>query len=268
VAIWPTTGIPQYAMTLQQVEIPPPYSGDTQAAVATVQNNSGTLQASLDPNTFTSTLVHQGDLIQFNYQGPWYTIGNFSGATLPISLSSSATGSTTGQNTFSNTTTGQNQLLPWSSTRSAPMPYRIYRMPYYAAGAATQKSIATPLQLPAGSVIDLGASGIDAPSSTFTGFTAIYIVFSASGSIASINGSPIYQSIFLMVGKPDEARGVGPGGMASWQDLENLWVVINPQTGLVTTAPVAASGQLYDSSTPGGNDSRQLARTAQLKGGW
>ena len=47
--------------------------------------------------------------------------------------------------------------------------------------------------------------------------------------------------------------------MYGYQDLNNLWVVINPQTGLVTVAPVAAGSSL--------TLSRSMALDAQLMGG-
>ena len=73
-----------------------------------------------------------------------------------------------------------------------------------------------------------------------------------SGSIFSVyqNGSsfsgPVSQPIFLLVGKPDKARGLATNSPTpnNYQDLDSKWVVINPQTGLVTVAPVAAGTDL------------------------
>ena len=47
---------------------------------------------------------------------------------------------------------------------------------------------------------------------------------------------------------------------ANWQDLDNIWVVVNPQTGLITTDNVAARRQRIDAA-------RSLARDAQGMGG-
>ncbi len=55
--------------------------------------------------------------------------------------------------------------------------------------------------------------------------------------------------MYLLVGRPDYARNLGPqvnltaataATMQNWFDPSNVWVVLNPQTGVVTTAPVAA----------------------------
>ena len=62
-------------MTLQQCEVPPPYAGDTTNAAATVQGSGGGVYCTATNNaSFNTNLVHVGDTIQFNYEGPWYSI--------------------------------------------------------------------------------------------------------------------------------------------------------------------------------------------------
>jgi hypothetical protein len=107
-------------------------------------------------------------------------------------------------------------------------------------------------------------------------FPDITILFAPNGAVQSIYvpgvaGSPfsVTDPIFLLVGKreripfdPTQYDVNNPDTFANWQDLSNLWVVINPQTGLVTTGEMAAvaSGGTY-------NDARVLARDMQGMGG-
>ena len=300
VALVTARGIPQCAMTLEQAEMPPPYAGDDMTAVAAVTPNYGGLRddtytvrpyvaymmsSTGGTNTcFTPGLIHGGDTIQFNYQGPWYTIWandpndpTKTAVVSPLLLSADTT-----QNQF-DLTQGQRPLTPWGNWQSAssgamPVPYRISRQPLYT------KSAAATLELPSGAVIDLAVSGFEttdwapAPAplpsmqtfysasttaTTTTTSTAAttppvyYIMFSASGGIDAlyIGGvrTPVNRPIFLMIGKTEQARRDPSGNSlgvlnkntgrptTNDEDLDNLWVVINPQTGVVSTAPVGAA---------------------------
>jgi Tfp pilus assembly protein FimT len=259
-----TGGLQNCVMVLQQCEIPPPYAGDSTGATATVATQQGVpggYQASnMTGASNMTTLVHQYDVIQFNYEGPWYTISQSPTSSTSLSLTLD---------------TSQGQLAPWNNQQSAPVPFRIYRQPMYrdaSGNTHANKSMAAPLQLPAGAVIDLGYSGTDA--GTIGGITTpICIRFSPAGAVDSVflNGqpSPVSQPIYLLVGQPDKARGFGTGQIQyNYQNLENLWVVINPQSGLVTTAPVGSATPSASSGPTSVSDSRGLARTAQLQGGW
>jgi prepilin-type N-terminal cleavage/methylation domain-containing protein len=269
------TGLQNCVMTLQQVEVPPPYAGDTTNATATVSGSGGTYQANFPQGAAQNlqNLVHKGDKIQFGYEGPWYVIN-----ANPQS-SSSATFTLDPNDLVSS----QCQQLPWgSSGQSSAMPFRIKRQPMVLLSSGTvhaNKSLAAPLQLPAGSVIDLSCSDTPSMGSEFSSSSSpVCIVFGASGAIDSVffNGtsSLVSQPIYLMVGKPDKARGLAaaPAGAqnpnyytSNWADLDNKWVVINPQTGLVTTAPVGSTTNSVPNSA---SDSRGLANQAELLGGW
>ena len=153
VALVAAPGISSCVMTPQLVEMPPPYAGDSIGATATVQAGSGTYQANLTGVSNLSNCVHKGDKIQFNYEGPWYIV--------------SADPSQGGQSlTFSldpNDPLSASQQVPWSpSGPSSPMAFCIKRQPIVVSsinGLQAHKSLAAPLQLPAGSVIDLTGSG-------------------------------------------------------------------------------------------------------------
>ena len=234
-------------VALEQAEVPVPYAGGDTASAAALQFTGSFTYAATLSGTFNSAMVHTNDVIQFNYEGPWYTITSVSGSNLSL--------------TISDTTC----TTPWATSWPTGMPgvpYRIYRQP----NTSGAKAVAEPLQLPAGSVIDLTASGCPGLNDPFGTPTApitppLYIMFAPSGAVYSViyNGvaySPT-QLIFLLVGRADEARGLG--ATTNYKDLNNLWVVIDPQTGLVTTAPVAAGGTLPLS--------RSMALDAQLMGG-
>ena len=244
-----TGGLQNCVMVLQQCEVPPPYAGDTNTATATVSlagssGAPGTLVATATYNCSLSSangnLIHQWDTIQFNYEGPWLQIQG-GGASFSATLDMS-----------------QGQFPPpWSS--SVPVPFRIYRQPMYLDSSHqthANKSLAAPWALPAGAVIDLGYSGTDAGAIGGI-ITPICIRFSPAGAVDSVffNGqpSPVSQPIYLLIGQPDKARFPGQGSgqiQYNYQNLENLWVVINPQSGLVTTAPVG-------NATPGAVRCRQ-----------
>jgi hypothetical protein len=242
--------------TLTQVETPPPYAGDSLASVGTV-TLSGTdsvnyyvqFAYSASADSSLASIVHQGDLIQFNFQGPWYTI---------TSNPATGNGSLTAQVARS-----QVQNVPWTQTASSPVSYQIMRQPVKTAAAA--------LQLPAPAVIDLTCSGPDplpgqtcTPGNTNPGNPAPYwapnpgngawaapitIIFSPNGSViqsyanVDVNGqiswaaSTATQPFFLLIGKIDQvAYGLLTPTTKNCADQSNLWVAINPATGLVVTA--------------------------------
>ena len=296
-----TTTVAPCVATLQQLEVPAPYAGDYANATLNVQSVGGgwlnaTIPAGASP--ISPGLVHIGDRMQFNNQGPWVTVGTTGvNGVPPYSLYTS--GSTVGQ------------VSPWNSPTAAT--FCIQRMPNLSnvsgstVAAALIASDVAPLQLPAGAVIDLSGSWFgDAtntavysingspafPSGTIVDpnnpppldtsqytppvYVGLYIMFSPSGAVDSLycafyattttgvltcyasQSLPISRSIYLLVGRPDYARNLGQqttlnaqgGGtrtatMQNWLDPSNIWVVINPQTGVVTTAPVLAIDPSY-----------------------
>ena len=222
---------------LQQAEVPPPYAGDTLDAVAQLQIEEITMEglsrrAIVKWNTKKSSigdpsLIKQGDLVQFNHQGPLYTIDDrVEGYRLTLSIDLS-----------------QGQILPWPEGNnagwSAPVPYQIFRLP--------RKSAVTPLQLPTRAVIDLKWSGTDDHFIGAGTDSPVCIMFSPNGSLGQIyhHGEvhPGAEPVFLLVGRQDRVE-YGPltsgtpllEELPNWADPENLWIRINPQTGRVTTA--------------------------------
>jgi len=215
-------GQPLCVVGLEQVEVPPAYAGETLDSTAQLQiltpvsGGLATVRAQLTPD-INATLVSQGDLVQFNCQGPLYTITEpptANSLTLQITLL-------------------PGQMLPWpNGTSSLPMPYQIIRRP--------TKSAAAGLQLPVRAVIDLEFSGTD-DHSIGASDSPVWIMFSPTGALDRIyHGSETHlgtEPIYLLVGKQERVpAGSAEDGLANWQDTKNLWVMLNPQTGLVTTA--------------------------------
>jgi hypothetical protein len=184
--------------------------------------------------------------------------------------------------------------------------FEIQRMPV--------KSNAKPLQLPAGAVVDLDASGTDQvrfwPSTWYAtpppvqDFRSACIMFSPTGAVdrfytysgvvRPVPGGVEIQTgiylnpdpIFLLVGRRERVTGQALPGTPNadekpnWADMGNLWVTLNPQTGLVsvgensqvnaTENPMSIPG--FDWSDPRTWDAairltRQYARQAQSVGG-
>ena len=247
------------ALSIDQCEIPAPYCGDAVQSLALVTlSAANTITATLDAADSPYKLLRQFDQMQLNYQGPYFPIQNPNDQTstdpeylfikTPVSGSWTLTLDATGQS------------VPWTAATMS-VPYRIRRSP--------GKGVATPLQLPASTVIDLNFSGID--NGTLFNSGSVIILFSPNGGIDCVwvNGSQSYVSrpIFLLVGKRERVGNAAVPSQtadnrplwANWQDLENVWVMINPQTGLITTGEVASAATI--------SDSRTLARDAQSLGG-
>jgi Tfp pilus assembly protein FimT len=257
-------GATSAVMSLDQCEVPPCYCGETtNAALAfttvNVAHGVATIATTVTPpSSFNQAMVSVGDLIQFNFQGPLFTINGLGPAAVTATLDVS-----------------QGQSVPWSTT-SPPVPYRIYRLPS-STSATTFKGQAQSLQLPASTVVDMDASGIDGtPIDPFSAATGdVGILFSPNGSVYSayyVGGAStnVTAPIFLLVGKRERVGNTAQTSFnaanaplwANWQDPTNLWVVINPQTGLVTSGEVAAP-----TPTSAISDARALARDAQSMGG-
>ncbi|NQU25198.1 MAG: prepilin-type N-terminal cleavage/methylation domain-containing protein [Candidatus Nealsonbacteria bacterium] len=247
---------PLCSMVLSQVQVPPPYAGDTLDARAVVKREgmaNGIATVSVKLSSFNATLVNPGDLVQFNHQGPMYTItgGGDPNLTLQVDVS-------------------RGLQLPWpeNGEESDPVPYKIFRSP--------MKSYATPMQLPGNAAIDLQFSGSE---DHFLGAGLggpIYIMFSPDGSVyrAYHDGNVHYvtEPIYLLVGRRD--RIPEPTGseltdevLPNYQDTRNFWLTLSPQTGLVTTVEVAAGPNNTTGIPADVQDSRSLAREAQSIGG-
>jgi type II secretory pathway pseudopilin PulG len=286
------------SMTLTQVETPPNYCGDTLSSVVKVSPwpagpggapSDNAFHCAIAFNTYDNPPpLFPGDQIQFNFQGPWYTLDPVTsngGPNQPL-----AGGAINTQNVpvYATLDPSKAMVLPWQS-QPITVPYAIRRWP--------TKSAAESLQLPSPAVIDLTCSGPDPPPGwTLSSFVPgqvppswapapsgspstapITIMFSPNGSVdrsyantysgASTTGglvaSPALQPFYLLVGKIEQVQcgtlAVTPGTPANVADLTNVWIAINPATGLVVTSEMYP----YSSNTP---SDPNLSPTEQTSG--
>ncbi len=283
---------PQLCRVLQQVEVPPPYAGDTVDTRLALQRGNldpadgrTYVAAQLASGTVSPGLFRKGDWLQVNYQGPYYQIVDGPDADndgfldgFPLTLKVDLRGG---------------RDLPWpAGSWSVALPFQIFRSP--------EKGPAAPLRLPEKTCIDLAFSGTDtlsfqaglknASGNWVADGTSVLILFSPSGGVGTLwrgqmqtvgtqersvsTAFSALESIFLLVGRPERVpRDLDPAvytasnytslaedGLLNWRDLMNLIVAIRPQNGLITTSEVA-------SVTQPGEDFRDYAREAQTMGG-
>ena len=176
------------------------------------------------------------------------------------------------------------------------VPYRIIRQPV--------KTSTPPLQLTGSVVLDLNWSGIndsyfvqrDTTAAPFTKLTAanagesvaaedkspIVIMFSPSGNVSRLYLSDIVDgqwnwgwvaptsAIHLLIGQR-EAVPPENAELVKWLNLDNLWVSIHPQTGLLTTTENAEVDPSLNSPiyayTGGVRADRAFATRAKSMGG-
>ncbi|HUT14081.1 MAG TPA: prepilin-type N-terminal cleavage/methylation domain-containing protein [Thermoguttaceae bacterium] len=243
------------SMVLEQVEVPPPYAGESidaraQLTCVNIEGGVATVQAGLSGGGINPDLVHKGDRVRFNHQGPLYTIAGQPSAnamTLVIDIR-------------------DGQMLPWPTVAdvdapSEPVPFEIHRQP--------TKSFADPLELPTGAVIDLEASGTDDHVIGPGNGEPVYILFSPNGSVDRVYHDghlhPATETIFLLIGKREKVPAVA--GEENFRDMTSLWVALNPRTGLVTTSNVGTK-PTNTTGIPGDlADSRYYAINAESAGG-
>ncbi len=236
------------AINLDQCEVPPQYAGQNTNSTASVTlSGAGTVSLTFSDGAFSSTSgvpVYPGDLIQLNGQGVFYTVAGSASNNVDSTtgrLSNVGSASAPLIATFDTT---QGQIVPWTTTPTT-LPYCIFRSP--------MKSGATPLQLPSGAVVDLRDSGVGSNyiGATYATMTTFTVLFSPTGAVDRVyydtTQATVTDPIYLLVGKRDRALNTfvpnnsNESTQANLQDLNNLWVTINSQTGLVSTAPVAVS---------------------------
>lgn len=255
------------ALTADQCEVPPPWAGDTNTSTATIRYSGAgsTYSVTFSDGKLPEKFIRPFDLLQFNGQGPLYTVA----ATNPVDSGFVSKVGDTSQPLSITLDTSQGQMVPWTTTGST-VPFCITRAPV--------KSVSRPLQLPAGAVVDLGGSGVgtDSTAANFTlGAADLTIMFSPTGAVDCIyvgsTRQPVTDPVYLLIGK----RGLVNNGfvqnntnvttMKNWQDLNNLWVTINSQTGAIETEPVAVSSDTAELKANA--ESRKLAKQGQGMGG-
>jgi type II secretory pathway pseudopilin PulG len=344
------TNFPTASTVLDQCEVPPPYAGDETNSVVKVQDWTFrpdgqyyfktdwfdglkkewiVLKIQVKLNQFSNNLLRQGDLIQLNGQGPYYTLmydnpttdaaaslrtqppdPSMNPPTAPtvvdfMPVDASGNYDPNGYYDFypkknltydadnwitshwltvvlnSKVTPVQN--MPWDKFPSNPtksVPFQILRQPV--------KSSASPLQLPAGAVVDLDFSGTDYQSfqNPAGSYYDVAVLFSGNGAVEGYYWNnqpyPAPGPIFMLIGSRSRVRDFAaqplPAApnlkdLPNWADLSSLWVTINYETGLVSTDENCAvnvpgvSWQDVSTWWPFVVLSRNYARESQSMGG-
>jgi Tfp pilus assembly protein FimT len=229
----PVTSLPEdttrrYASRLFLAETPRPYSGDMANAKATVNGSQVTFGT--DSASIGTLGIEAGDFIRFDYKGPHYVISSAITGLGPVGISGT--------------------VLPPSGQFS----YQVFRKP--------QKSSSTPLELPAGTVVDLTSSGLGFvdPPSFRNAASSILIVFAPNGGVSRVYVDNVRtdptQRIHFLVGNLDKL------GDDNMKDATTLWVSINERSGRVTTAPNGGTESDFTVAT-----AREFAESGQAMGG-
>ncbi|MCL2303912.1 MAG: prepilin-type N-terminal cleavage/methylation domain-containing protein [Planctomycetaceae bacterium] len=288
-------------LVVRQIEVPPPYVGmnsNVRVSVRRVGGAPGALSADITFHEWNSStyswnpspsqmedpywnnMVQDGDKIQFDNQGPFYTID-------------SALSDTTHQPRI--TVTGDFNTIREIPSDS-PVTFKVLRLPK---SGATQLTLTPPIGFPSGIIVDLQYSGIEVlppiqsaetpPPNDWDGQRSnfepengsdnvpVIMMFSPSGAVSLIrSGSQISPigPIHFLIGRWDRAARDWPSqytspypsedGLRNYQDQSNFWVSIDQQTGRVRTNPVAPD--IVPGQTPALNplfNSRKYANQSQ-----
>lgn len=251
-ALIPYGDFPSACLKCEHITCPPNYCGDSIGATCTVENNKVTFDDDSDRD-----MLKAGNWIQFNHTGPWYYL-NGDQIVLPYDLP-------------------DKYQPFWSDGKVSGLQYAIRRYPIDSGKQPLRKALGLdpPVTFPRGVVVDLYHSGVGYSGGSdilrqqwgdLSFATAkdenkqdvpipIMIMFNPGGGVeiyykgysvivpAKI-GSDYAPKIYLLVGHWDRAlRDPKVGFIAPQDGLDNLgvpstfWLVINPRTGLVTSAP-------------------------------
>ncbi len=249
------------------------FSGDTYSSTASVTYPGAGNQifVSFSDGALPNNTIRPGDTVQFNGQGPLYTIAPSN----PVDGNGYLKGvGTTTQPLIASFDTSQGQIVPWGTT---PLTVTFSIRPSPTISNNWVKGVATPLQLPATTVVDLDFSS--ASNGLGPGMGDLIVMFSSTGAVASVNGLPVTDPVYILIGRrervgtytvpPTPPAVKANTDLSNAEDLNNLWVTINAQTGAINTEPVAFdSGGLalaaYNSTTGSANDKLMAAKIAAM----
>lgn len=260
---------PEAAVILRMAEVPPPYAGDTLNARAQARVLTASAPPVLqlrfplaDVATLQTGVLGEPHSIRLNYQGPDFPILRivqtdqfvFAEANIPPTVDRLPYPQVS------------DPTDPWTKPdmASLPVPFQIQRRP--------ETTAAAPLRLPGRTVIDLSASGTDSmltqnppPFDFFNPIdkdadntngvqdpSTVTILFGPNGSVDRLyyqdRVTRVTEPIYLLVGRWDRMPATPGGpplsddGLYNYQDIQNIWLVINANSGLIMAAPLAGSG--------------------------
>jgi type II secretory pathway pseudopilin PulG len=257
----------QASTVLTLVEAPPPWSGDNVESKMLVRSNGRIVGFSTASEIgWQIAKVRPGDIIKFNFRNTAYRLV---GPTDPFAAEP------TDMNPWlfvhddprmSNVAPRIGQANP--SLPPTELPFQITRAP---ALNSTFRSAAASYQLPVGTVVDLSVSGSD-DIPTYGRFgrvelndvaavksRPVMILFGPNGSLERVTYETVDSSntptlvsfrptaaLQFLVGRRDGV-GIGPDTvqntpvdeLPNWRDLDNFWISIYPQSGLIISNPNA-----------------------------
>ncbi len=238
-------------------QTPIPFAGETIGATATLTDTNNDGFADTAAFSDSQNLVQTGDVVQFNYKGPKYTVA----VTAP---------SPSKTITFSSPSALPLPRVPGNTP--IQLPFQITRQPVKASGA--------PLELPPGTVIDLQFSGVGKTGTEMdqavAGATDIVIMFNPTGGVDRVYGFTTSSpgTINLLIGRVDQLQAlqdnVGSLANTNLVDPTVSWVSIGHLTGTVTTAEnyVTNGAAMVAATVPiAVAEARTIAVTKQTMGG-
>lgn len=284
---------PKMSIVLRQVEVPPPYAGDTIASRALIADGKviglgGVTKDAMGvwnvtgPDLGMTRVIRPGDLIRFNYQGAYYSVSSTS--LDPVDSRFLIAPSISEPWTIK--PLGVVPMHIQAATNSPPqnrisLPFQIFRQPVKSANPA--------MQLPESLVIDMEYSGFNANETQFapkdpTDVYPVIVMFSPAGHVDRVYATgdvagvptpgtiPIRGPIHLLLGKRERLDNTWAAGqigddMSNLQDLENFWISIQPQSGLITSSNVGAIDAAATQPADALKQSRVFAESAQALGG-
>ncbi|MEX0865916.1 MAG: prepilin-type N-terminal cleavage/methylation domain-containing protein [Pirellulales bacterium] len=218
----PMANRPAGCYTLFYAYQPPPYAGDSINSRIVIAEGGGANERTISfpSGDAWNVIVRPGDELKLNFRGHRWRLTNINGNTV----------------TFASDTTS----APPPITPAGGVPFQFYRRPVKASGS--------PVQLPGVMVVDLSYSGLgDGRFPLGTGNTQpITLMFGPNGLPSrvyhegALTGQSVTQNVYFLIGTPDK---LGDDNLAS---LENMWVGVVGQTGLIVTAENAAGADLAE----------------------
>jgi hypothetical protein len=274
------------------VESPLPYMGDfADDSLALLQDSlpadgrADYVELDGVKNASLTALVNIGDLIQFDFKGPHFRITGISQpgpAGSPIRVSF--------QPQLATVNPGPDRT--WGTADDGPRPPAVGSLVAYQITRQPTRSAAKPLQLVAGSCVDLEVSGMSIIGTQFAAKNVqatngnwvydnqpVVILFHPSGSVSRVyygvnNGTLVALqdvepsgTIYLLVGRTEQSAPPPPATLTvertNLQDATATWLAIADRTGAITVAENEAQLTLPGNVAA----ARSFAATGQSMGG-
>lgn len=231
---------PEACVQLQQVQLPPIYTGETDSAMVRLQvdpSDSSVLMESTAA-AVSDGGIGIGDLIQLGKRG-------WNGASPTYRVTRAPTLDSFGRMRIRAVLVNSGTSLPWPLSTDA-VPWSNYQQFAVRRVPSPSGLSAPPLPLPEQTCIDLYDSGTD--SATFAGTDNVVLLFGPTGAVASVYGGdlaiPPIDRLYFLIGKRDRLPSSASSprlpsehedGLYNWEDPNNLWLTISSRNGTTAT---------------------------------